>query len=60
MTSVEKAERLFQLKGKRRKRQRNGSSRGGRRALRKSQGQEIVWERSRVKVELTCLSIGVH
>lgn len=33
---------------------------GGRRGLRRSQGQEIVWERSRVKVELTCLSIGVH
>lgn len=26
----------------------------------RSQGQQIVWERSGVKVELTCLSIGVH
>lgn len=36
---------------------RGGGERGG---LRRSQGQEIVWERSRVKVELTCLAIGVH
>lgn len=55
MTSVrkKKAERLFKLKGRGDGRRENGG-------LRRSQGQEIVWERSRVKVELTCLSIGVH
>lgn len=60
MTSVEKKKRLFKLKGNGRKRQRNRSKGGERRGLRRSQGQEIVWERSCVKVELTCLSIGVH
>lgn len=29
-------------------------------SLRRGQGQETVWERSRLKVELTCLSVGVH
>lgn len=31
---------------------------GGRRGW--SQGQETVWERSRLKAALTCLSVGVH
>ena len=58
MTSEEKAERLFKLKAKEaEKRVGEGRGEGG---LRGSQGQQIVCERSRVKVELTCLSIGVH
>lgn len=52
--------RLFKLKAKEEKKQRNRSKGGERRGLRRSQGQEILWERSRVKVELTCLSIGVY
>lgn len=53
-----KVERLFELKGRGGRRREAGRLGVG--ALRRSQGQEIVWERSRVKVELTCFSIGVH
>lgn len=61
MTSVEIAERLFKLKGRGERGRETGRVGGEeRQGLRRSQGQEIVWERSRVKVALTCLSIGVH
>lgn len=55
------AERLFELRG-RGDRGTGGTGGGGGEegSLRKSQGQETVWERSRLKVELTCLSVGVH
>lgn len=49
------AQRLFELKGRG---DRGGGGEGG--SLRRSQGQETVWERSRLKVELTWLSVGVH
>lgn len=55
------AERLFELKG-RGDRGSGGADGGGGDggSLRRSQGQETVWERSRLKAALTCLSVGVH
>lgn len=65
MTSVRKEKRkkrqndYSNLKEGEKDAEKTGVKEGGG-GLRRSQGQEIVWERSRVKVELTCLSIGVH
>lgn len=50
--------RLFKRKGKGRRRLRKGGEEGE--GIRRSQGQEIVWERSHVRVELTRISVGVH
>ena len=55
------AERLFELGGRADGGMGGTVGDGGEEgSLRRSRGQETVWERSRLKVELTCLSVGVH